>query len=144
MLLYRGTPEPESIPKLRAFDAIFFTTSRNEALDYATGGEQSDGYVQEYFAPDDLNLLDLDEPDGKAIADDFFGKRLGQQELIDLEHYPKKEWLQHVAGLWFDGVVRNYVIVFGVSGMKLLKRWELVYNDEMRRYDWKLVSESPR
>lgn len=142
MLLYRGTPEPESVPKLRAFDAIFFTTSRNEALDYATGGEQENGYVQEYLAPDTPNLLDLDEPDGKAVAEDFFGKKMREQDIIDLEHYPKVDWLKHVRDIGFDGIVRNYVVLFGISGVRLLKRWELTYNEDRHRYDWTLVHEA--
>lgn len=140
MILYRGTPEPESIPTLRAYPVVFFAFDYVEVVDYATGGEQEpEGFVQEYLAPDDLNLLDLDEPAGIAVAEDFLGKRMTKAAYLDLLHYPPKEWIEKVREMGFDGIVGNYVLLFTVAGLRLLRRWRLTYNEDRRRYDAEVV-----
>lgn len=141
MILYRGTPEPESLPKLRAFPAVFFAFDYVEVVDYATGGEQEqEGFVQEYFAPDDLHLLDLDEPEGVSIAEEFLGRRLTKAAYLDLLHYPPREWVEFTKVLGFEGIVGNYVLLFSMNGVRLLRRWRLEYDESRRKYDATIVA----
>jgi hypothetical protein len=141
MILYRGTPEPESLPKLRAFPVVFFAFDYVEVVDYATGGEQEPyGYVQEYSVPDNLHLLDLDED--TAIVEQFFGRSLTKAEYIDLLHYPSKEWVAFVKSMGFEGIIGNYVLLFHVAGARLIRRWRLRYNEEFRRYDAVLIHDA--
>jgi len=140
MILYRGTPEPESLPKLRAYPAVFFAFDYIEVVDYATGGEQEpEGFIQEYLVPDDLHLLDLDEPEGIAVAEEFLGRHLTKAAYLDLLHYPPKEWVEMVKERGFEGIVGNYILLFSMTGVRLLRRWRLVYNEERRRYDAMVV-----
>lgn len=134
MILYRGTPEPESLPKLRAYPVVFFAFDYIEVVDYATGGEQElEGFVQEYDVPDNFHLLDLDED--TVVVEEFFGRRLTKAEYVDLLHYPKMEWISWLKERGFDGIVGNYILLFHVAGLRLLRRWRLEWNDERRRYD---------
>lgn len=138
MILYRGTPEPESLPQLRAFPVIFFAFDYIEVVDYATGGEQTEyGYIQEYYAPDDLLLLDLDE-DTESV-EEFFGRPLTKAEYIDLLHYPPKEWIAFLKEAGVQGIVGNYVLLFQPTGLRLVRRWRLDYNERRRRYDESLI-----
>lgn len=138
MILYRGTPEPESLPQLRAFPVVFFAFDYIEVIDYATGGEQEQiGYIQEYFAPDDLILLDLDE-DTQSV-EEFFGRPLSKAEYIDLLHYPPKEWIAWLKDVGVQGIVGNYVLLFQPDGLRLLRRWRLDYNEDDRKYDPTLI-----
>jgi len=84
MILYRGIPEPELLPELRAYPVVFFAFDYVEVVDYATGGEQEEGFIQEYLAPDDLGLLDLDEPEGVRVAEEFLGRRLSKAAYLDV------------------------------------------------------------
>lgn len=141
MILYRGTPEPESLPKLRAFPVVFFAFDYVEVVDYATGGEQEpEGYVQEYSVLDNLHLLDLDED--TSIIEEFFGHALTKAQYIDLLHYPPKEWIASLKEMGFEGVIGNYVLLFDTYGIRLLRQWRLEYNEEFRRYDATLIHDA--
>lgn len=138
MILYRGTPEPEALPQLRGYPVIFFAFDYVEVIDYATGGEQDQtGYIQEYWAPDNLHVLDLDED--TSIVEEFFGRRLSKPEYIDLLHYPPKEWIAYLKAVGFEGIVGNYVLLFDSYYLRLLRRWKLDYNERRRRYDESLI-----
>ena len=139
MILYRGTPEPESLPELRAHPVIFFAYDFNEAKDYATGGEQENGYIQEYFVPDGFHLLDLDEPEGTMMMEEFLGRSITRTDYNNILHYPTREWVEFVSESGFEGIIGNYVLLFRPKSLRLLRRWRLDWNEERRRYDERLI-----
>lgn len=138
MNLFRGTPVPETGVNLRAFPCVFFAWDYNEAIDYATGGEQEDGYIQEYYIPDDLNLYDLDED--RSVAEEFLRSPLTKSVYQNLIYYPPKEWIAFLKERGFDGIISDtYTCVFVLHGIKLLNQWKLEYDEERRKYEGTLV-----
>lgn len=145
VIMYRGTPEPESEPSLRAHPCVFFAFDYIEVVDYATGGEQHDGYIQEYEVPATLNLLDMDEKDDLIIVEEFLGHHPRHGELVDLLHYPPKAWASFLKEGGYDGVVmHSYVCTWNVEDIYLLRQWKLEWNEEKKKFDDVLILERAR
>lgn len=141
MRLFRGTPEPEAFPKLRYHPCIFFALKYEWVVDFATGGEQEPkGYVQEYKAPDTLNIYDQDK--NPSLLKRFFG-RLSESEAREIAYWPPREWVSFLRNSGFDGYAGfDYICLWNLAGLKLKKRWRLDYSEGRRDYERTLVHQS--
>lgn len=125
MQLFRGTPEPESIPLLREFPCVFFAFRYSDVVHYSGARKGRPGYVQEYTAPDTLRVLDLDED--LSLATEFLGMELAALEVREFSYHPPEEWVLFLKGRGFDGLVFDYLCLWNLSGLRLKRRWKVDY-----------------
>jgi hypothetical protein len=129
MQLFRGTPEPESIPSLREFPCVFFASRFSDVVHYAGAAKGRPGYVQEYTAPDTLRILDLDND--LSLATEFLGRELRASEVREFSYHPPEGFVVFLKGLGFDGIVFDYLCLWTLSGLKLKRRWRIDYPDRV-------------
>ena len=131
MIVYRGTPRPESKPKHRAYTIIHFTKAFDLAKDFAAGqySEGSKGFVQMYEIPPQ-NLLDRSSEAASNLAEAYLGESPTDDDINGLFWDPPKDWVKGLVQRGYTGMTGaghqaegGEISLFSAKGVKLKKRW---------------------
>lgn len=115
MILYRGTPVPESIPEPREYAAVFFAETKSYAASY---GE----WVQTY----DVGRQSILDSGSKAAVElvwKFRRRKPDPQEIEDLFFHPKLKLARFLSDFGFTGVaVGENIGIWDLRKVKLIER----------------------
>jgi len=75
-ILYRGTPEPETEPKLRDFGAVFLSKDRAAAQQYGA-------HVGRYKIPK-LKMLDANSLEARDLAEEYSQQMISNEDWDDV------------------------------------------------------------
>jgi len=122
MILYRGTPQPESVARPREYACAFFSPDFEYAAQYGR-------YVQKYKV-DRQRLLDFRDEDAHRLTFEFTGHRparhMNDPVMLDLFWHPTRSWVEFVSASGYTGTSMGWnVCIFDLAGLKLLGRWSV-------------------
>jgi hypothetical protein len=116
MILYRGTPKPETTPRKREFPAVYFAKSRRAAAFYGK-------FIQEYRSPC-LRVIKYRSRRWDSIAADFLGQPLTPRDHKNFFLFPIRQWIEWLWEAGYDAMEdRGYVAVFNPKSLKLVARY---------------------
>lgn len=129
MILYRGTPEPEAIPRPREYAAVFFAPTVELAAEY---GE----FVQKYKVGRQ-RILNFGTPAARRLVFGFTGHRPARDhhdELeLDLFWHPTAKWVRFVLKAGYSATAfGGDIAVFDLSGLRLLDRYRVSFEKSGR------------
>lgn len=122
MILYRGTPEPEDVPRPREYAAVFFAPLLELAAEYGN-------FVQKYRIGRQ-RILNFGTPAASRIVFKVTGHRPARDHNdeveLDIFWHPTKEWVRAVLRAGYTATAfGGDIAVFDLSGLKLLERWRV-------------------
>jgi hypothetical protein len=131
MILYRGTQTPESRPKPRNYQGVYFTSTILLASEYAAGlgtsDESTSGYVQKYKI-DRPRLFDFEKNKSWEAGEEF--------------EDPSAGFVKSLREAGYTGIrYREDICLFETKGLELVDRWRVDYEEAGDRF---VYSESLR
>lgn len=122
MILYRGTPVPESTPRAKAYACPFFSPDFEYAAEYGL-------YVQKYRAGPQ-RILDFRDPAARRLTFEFTGhqpaRHMNDPVMLNLFWHPTDEWRDFIAAAGYTGTAMGWnICLFDPGELKLLGRWRI-------------------
>jgi hypothetical protein len=116
MIVYRGTPRPESRPAKRDFAGVFFSEKPEFAAQYGS-------YLAKYEIPDQ-RLLNVESKDARRIAFLHHGDSEDYEEesTMDTFMFPDERWVKILKMYDYTGTrIGVDIFIYDLTGLKLLQ-----------------------
>jgi hypothetical protein len=113
MIVYRGTPEPESRPDKRDFAGVFFSTKTAVAAQYGP-------YLAKYEIPKQ-RLLNVDSDEAPKLAYIHSGEK-HEEAIIDTFAFPDKVWVAILKIKGYTGTrFGDDIFIYDLTGIRLVQ-----------------------
>ena len=127
MILYRGTPVPETKVEKRSYLGVYFTNKLMVALEFAAGEGSThgnSGFVQKY----------------EIVRPRLFNFEGSEAERTVEFAEPDKKFVDSLIDAGYIGMRnREDVLLFDTSGVRLVERFSVRYDEADDKFEYKPI-----